>query len=93
MRGIRYDDEREIYRDCRFCGGQGCLACPGEADAAYRREFPDGPKPIATFKTDDPKDMEILRSALKDAFEDKGQGIDQFISAITKKEAGDEKTI
>ena len=83
---IRYDEERETYRDCRFCGGRGCLACPGEADAEYHRQFPNGPQPIATFKTNDPKDMETLRSALRESFGDKGQGIDHFIQAITEKE-------
>lgn len=49
----RYDEQREIYRDCRFCGGKGCLACPGEADRAYRAAFPEGPKPIATIKVEE----------------------------------------
>jgi hypothetical protein len=49
----RYDERREVYRDCRFCRGKGCLACPGEADKAYRRAFPEGPKPIATIKIDE----------------------------------------
>lgn len=43
-----------IYRDCRFCGGEGCLACPGEADRAYKREFPDGPQPIAVVSISEP---------------------------------------
>lgn len=46
---MRFDEERGIYRDCRWCGGKGCLSCPAEADKEYRRQFPDGPKPIATF--------------------------------------------
>lgn len=49
----RYDEQREIYRDCRFCRGQGCLACPGEADRAYRRAFPEGLKQIATIKIEE----------------------------------------
>jgi len=57
---MRYDEKKEVYRDCKFCGGRGCLACPAEADKEYKRQFPNGPKPIATFKTDDPKDMERL---------------------------------
>lgn len=28
---LRYDGERGIYCDCKWCGGKGCLACPGEA--------------------------------------------------------------
>ena len=57
---MRYDEKKEVYRDCKFCGGRRCLACPAEADKEYKRQFPNGPKPIATFKTDDPKDMERL---------------------------------
>ena len=46
----RYDEERGIYRDCPYCQGEGCPKCPEEADAEYKRQFPDGPKPIATFE-------------------------------------------
>ena len=45
----RYDEERGVYRDCKWCRGRGCLYCPDEAEKAYKREFPDGPKPIASF--------------------------------------------
>jgi len=70
---MRYDEEKEIYRDCRFCHGRGCLACKSEADKAYKKAFPDGPKPIATFRTDNPEDMEkakktISQKALEEAF-------------------------
>lgn len=61
----RYDEQKSIYRDCRFCGGKGCFACPGEAAKAYKKEFPNGPEPIAVFKTDDPKDMELLKATLE----------------------------
>lgn len=50
---MRYDEKRGIYRDCKWCGGKGCLACPAEADKEYKRQFPDGPKPIAQFSTAD----------------------------------------
>lgn len=84
---IRYDEDRAIYRDCKFCGGVGCLACPTEADKAYREAFPDGPKPIATFKLDDPKELERLRKACgKDALEKAfglgGGGVDELIENI-----------
>jgi hypothetical protein len=46
---VRYDERSERYRDCRWCGGRGCLACPGEAKKAYEAAFPGGAKPIATF--------------------------------------------
>lgn len=35
------------YRNCKWCGGAGCICCQGEADKAYKAAFPDGPKPIA----------------------------------------------
>jgi hypothetical protein len=46
---VRYDERTERYRDCRWCSGKGCLYCKDERDKAYKAEFPDGPKPIATF--------------------------------------------
>lgn len=95
---VRYDEERGIYRDCRFCGGKGCLACPAEADKAYKKEFPDGPQPMAVFRFDDPKDMEIARNtigfdALKRAFGPKGGGvaeIDSNIKSLTHQREIDE---
>jgi hypothetical protein len=45
--------ENGIYRDCKWCHGKGCVYCPAEADAEYKRQFPDGPKPIASFSTKD----------------------------------------
>lgn len=50
---MRYDKSTGIYRDCRWCNGRGCVSCEIEADKAYKREFPDGPKPIATFTMED----------------------------------------
>ena len=41
-----------FYRDCPWCGGRGCLQCDAEADKAYKRQFPDGPKPILTIPHD-----------------------------------------
>lgn len=56
----RFDEQRGIYRDCKWCGGKGCLACPGEAEKEYKRQFPDGPKPIASFTIEDLKDEGVL---------------------------------
>jgi len=42
-----------IYRDCKWCNGRGCLQCKTEADKAYKREFPDGPKPILTIRNEE----------------------------------------
>lgn len=55
---MRYDEKRGIYRDCKWCGGAGCLACPGEAEKEYKRQFPDGPKPIATIPLEKPLDLD-----------------------------------
>ena len=52
-----------IYRDCKWCGGKGCLACPAEADKEYQRQFPNGPLPIAIF-TNDETGMEGLRQLI-----------------------------
>lgn len=86
---MRYDEKRGIYRDCRWCGGRGCIYCPGEADAEYKRQFPDGPKPLATFKTDDPKDMEkakecIGAKAIDKAFGPGGGGVGEIIENLRK---------
>lgn len=41
--------ENGIYRDCKWCGGKGCLACPAEAEKEYKRQFPDGPRPFLSL--------------------------------------------
>lgn len=46
---MRYDEQGGIYRDCKWCGGKGCLSCPAEADKAYKEAFPNGPQPIMTI--------------------------------------------
>jgi len=79
---VRYDEERGIYRDCKFCGGRGCLACPVEADKAYKAAFPNGPKPIATFKRDDPEDMERFQKALDNAFGPDGGRVDEIMKNL-----------
>lgn len=62
---MRYDDKREVYRDCRWCRGKGCLYCKAEADKAYKHAFPDGPKPIATFDTTTPEGAEAAVNFVK----------------------------
>ena len=54
---VRYDEERGVYRDCKWCGGKGCLACPGEARKEYKRQFPEGPIPILTIPLEKPLDL------------------------------------
>lgn len=56
-----------VYRDCRFCHGRGCLACPGEADRAYASQFPDGPQPVATIRSDDPDMSQKIAKAIGQA--------------------------
>lgn len=58
----RYDPEKKIYRDCRFCHGRGCVACEGEAQKDYDRQFPGGPQPILTISRKElPRAMKILK--------------------------------
>lgn len=54
--------DRGIYRDCKWCQGRGCIHCEAEADAEYKRQFPDGPKPIATFARPDGESLELTLS-------------------------------
>lgn len=65
------------YRDCKFCGGRGCIACPGERE----RNAPKFGVPIFTAKLDDPHDMELLKrvigkDAVEKAFSPGGGGVD-----------------
>lgn len=74
----RFSERTGAYCNCKWCGGRGCLACPGEADKDYKKEFPDGLKPIATIKLDEPlnldteagqkKFVEIIREHVPDIF-------------------------
>lgn len=58
----RYDEANGVYRDCKWCHGRGCLQCPGEAKKAYKKAFPDGPQPVATYEHDGSE--EGLKNAL-----------------------------
>lgn len=62
---MRYDDQREVYRDCRWCQGRGCLYCKSEADKAYKAAFPDGIKPIATFDTTTPEGVAAAKAFIE----------------------------
>jgi hypothetical protein len=48
IKGIAIQGSVGFY-GCTFCGGRGCLACQKQADREYKRQFPDGPKPILTI--------------------------------------------
>lgn len=41
-----------------------CTRCREAFDAAYSAAFPEGPKPIATFRLDSPADMERAKDVL-----------------------------
>jgi hypothetical protein len=91
---MRFDPVRSVYRDCRWCGGKGCLACESEANKAYGREFPEGPVPLATFSIDeiDKAEEAIGAEALTKAFGPGGGGIAEIIANITKvKQSAGEK--
>ncbi|PWJ88428.1 hypothetical protein C8D77_111151 [Mesorhizobium loti] len=84
---MRFDGKR--YRDCRFCQGRGCLYCEAEADRAYKRAFPDGPKPMATFDMTTPEGaaaarQAIGREAIEKAFGAGGGGIGEIVANIAK---------
>lgn len=58
--------ENGIYRDCKWCHGRGCLSCEGEADKEYKRQFPDGPKPILTLaRVEGETDEQLIGRVLK----------------------------
>lgn len=76
--------EKGVYRDCRWCHGTGCIYCEAEADAEYKRQFPDGPKPIATFDMTTSEGIAAANKAiggeaLKKAFSKGGGGVQEII--------------
>ena len=82
---MRFDGRR--YRDCRWCHGRGCLQCEGEADKAYRADFPNGPIPLATLDLTTPEGVAAARravgaEALTKAFSPGGGGIEEIIDNI-----------
>jgi hypothetical protein len=86
---MRYDPDREIYRDCPWCHGRGCLQCKIEADKEYERQFPNGPQPIATFDITTPEGVEKARQAigveaLEHAFGPDGGGVREIIRNCEK---------
>jgi hypothetical protein len=85
---MRYDPEREVYRDCRWCHGHGCIYCKSEADKAYNAAFPDGPVPIATFPNT-PEGMAAAKDAIgaeavRKAFGPGGGGIAEIVENIAR---------
>jgi hypothetical protein len=77
------------YRDCRFCHGRGCACCDGEAEKAYKRAFPEGPKPIATFNLDSKHDVDRFVATfhvekLESAFGEGGGGVDELVENLRR---------
>lgn len=93
------------FKGCRFCRGDGCPSCDEQAqlqfpgfkareDAEYQRLFPNGPTPIATFKTDSPEDMAECKrvfgaDSLREAFGPGGGGVDSLIGKLKKGDRDD----
>ena len=72
--------ENGVYRDCKWCHGEGCICCPEEAEAEYKRQF-------ATFKLDNPKDMKNMKQvfgakAITKAFGPDGNGMDEIMKNL-----------
>ncbi|WP_394662869.1 hypothetical protein [uncultured Sphingomonas sp.] len=68
-----------------------CPHCRQRFDAAYNAAFPEGAKPIATFKLDNPDDMARARAALSPEalnrfFALGGEGMSAFERALTGKD-------
>ena len=86
------------FKGCRFCRGAGCPACDEQAkqqfpafkereDAEYQRLFPNGPTPLAAFKTDSAKDMAECKrvfgaDSLREAFGPGGGGVASLIEKL-----------
>lgn len=83
---MRFDPQRSVYRDCKWCKGSGCIYCASEADKAYKAAFPDGPVPIASFTIDEfPSAKEAIGiDALQKAFGKDGGGIEEITENVAK---------
>lgn len=83
---MRFDGRR--YRNCRWCYGEGCLYCEAEAKKAYQREFPDGPKPLATFTADELEQPAVRGAigaeAVQKAFSPGGRGMAEIAENLRK---------
>lgn len=83
---MRFDEQRSVYRDCRWCSGAGCLYCKAEADRAYKAAFPDGPVPIATFTAEELQAAKeaIGADAMCKAFGPGGGGVAEIIENVAR---------
>lgn len=69
--------DHKVYRE----------ATEEELDAGFRAAFPEGPKPIATFRADNPADVERAKALLSPAalngfFGPGGGGMEAFMAAV-----------
>ena len=91
---MRYDSERGVYRDCKWCGGRGCLQCRIEAEKAYEAAFPGGAKPLAVYDMRTSEGIAAARKAigleaLEHAFGPDGGGVDEIIRNTLQNETDD----
>lgn len=82
---MRFDGHR--YAGCRWRGGRGCLQCEGEFNEAYAAAFPEGLKPVATFKLDNPDDVArahqlLSPDSLRAIFGSGGGGMQELMRRI-----------
>lgn len=73
------------FSECSWCRGRGCNQCSFEREKYIKDHYDeDGmPKPLATFKRDDPDDMELAKEAigmkaLEHAFGPDGDGMNEI---------------
>ncbi len=67
------------YGRCKWCGGEGCIACPHEVAKDMQRRV----EPLFKANLDDPYDMELMReyfgmAALSHAFGPDGDGCEEL---------------
>lgn len=72
---------------CPTGGGVYREATERELEEGYRAAFPEGPKPVATFRADDPASLERAKSvlspeALNRYFGPDGEGMDAWMEAV-----------
>jgi|TARA_R100000501_G_scaffold13857_1_gene25417 hypothetical protein len=74
---------------CPTGGGAYHEATERELEDGYQAAFPDGLKPIATFRADDPASLEHARSvlspeALDRYFGPEGEGVEAWMEAVER---------
>lgn len=81
----RHIKRREAAPLCPNGRGIFRTATEAELEAGYREAFPDGPQPVATFRADNPADMERAKAllspeALNRYFGPAGLGMDRWMA-------------